>query len=202
MFVIAGCVFTPSAFAQDNTGTQDTTVQPTVTPETAPAPPEPAPRERRSRFRFGPEVGVYLPTDGKTRDRFGSSWFTFGVAFGGVGQADPRGRIEPDIHFAYRRRGDDHVFMAPLGVAYRKGLSSNPEARTSTYVGASANAILASVRSMVDNVDTGTKVVAGGSVFAGVNLRDNAYVELRYRVTGKVGGFNLSGTQLSAGFMF
>jgi hypothetical protein len=147
-------------------------------------------------------VGLYLPTSSKTRDRFGKSWFSFGVAFGGVGEADPHGRFEPDISFVYRKSGDDKLFMVPLGVGYRKSLSRDPAAKSSTYVGASADAILAQVRSAIDGVDTGTKVVAGGSLFVGVNLRDNAYIEARYRVSSKVGGFDLSGAQLSAGFRF
>ncbi|MBW3621984.1 MAG: hypothetical protein KY468_01080 [Armatimonadetes bacterium] len=182
-------------FAQD-----DADVIPPVRVETPPV--EEPPRPPRQRFRIGPEVGVYFPTSSEVRDLFGGSWVTFGLGFGGVGGADPGGRLEPDITFIYKNSADGHIFMAPLGVGYRKALNRNPESSSTPYAGASANLILADVQSQINNVDTNLKAVAGGSVFAGVSFRDRAYVEARYRMTGRVGGFNLSGMQVSAGFRF
>lgn len=164
--------------------------------------PEPQPQPRRARFRIGPEVGIYFPTDSLVRDRFGDSWFTWGIAFGGVGVPNPQGQWEPDISFIYRNNNNGHVFLAPLGISYRKGMSSTPNASNNFYVGASANAVIASVRSEIDQLNTRTRVVPGASVFAGVTIRDNAYLEARYRVFGKASGFDFSGAQLSAGFRF
>lgn len=187
----------PAAPATPPDPTQNTISAPALPDEPAPS----APSKPKPRFRIGPEIGFYLPTNSKTRDRFGNLWSTLGL---GIGQIDPvttKGQTAFDLHLLYQKKGDNSVFLAPIGVSYRQALSQNGGSST-PYAGASLDLLLASIHSKEDNVGGGLKTGVGGSVFIGVNLSQNGYVEARYLLTSDLSGFNLSGLNISAGYRF
>ncbi len=185
--------------------------QPAPTPEPAPvmATPEapaqeeqstPAPAKRRNRFRIGPEVGLYLPTSSKTRSEFGSSALSLGIGLGSINKISKRGNTTLDLQVIYQSRNGNHMFLAPLGVGYRKALSQSGS--TTPYLGATADIYFADLRSGNYNVHSGVRTGFGGSVLAGVNFSENGYFEARYLVVSRIKGFDLSGFNLTAGFRF
>jgi len=182
--------------------------QDTQTPPPPTDTPPPAPERARKPFRIGPEIGVFLPTSGETRDTFGSSWFNYGIGLGNIQTPNGRGRISFDLNFFSSSRGGNRVFMAPIGVGYRLGLhrDQNPnEPQTKgflPYVGASANIVFADMKSDTLNIRSGIRTTGGISVLLGSNFGEKAYAQIRYLAIGKVSGFDLSGTSLTAGLRF
>lgn len=186
------------------------------TAETPPAPPvisAPAPEtstpEQQSvsarpktsnRFRVGPEVGIFLPTSGKARSQFGSSWISLGLGLGSIGQVPAKGQTSFDLQVLYQSRGDNHAFLAPLGVGYRKALSESGSA--STYVGVTGDLYLADLRSADYNVHSGIRTGFGGSLLVGESFGDSGFLEARYLFVSQIQGFDLSGLNLTAGYRF
>jgi hypothetical protein len=168
--------------------------------ETPTAQPERVEENSKPRFRIGPEVGLFLPTDSTTRDRFGSSWLALGVGFGQLGTIPKNGALSLDLHFFYHKNGDNHAFLAPIGLGYVTALS---DAETNVpYAGASADLLLADINSNQDDVHSGLRTGGGASAFLGVHLSNSAYAEARYYLIGKVKGLDFSGLSLAAGYRF
>ena len=177
---------------------------PSTAPETtAPPSPPPAPEpasKKRSRFRIGPEVGVYFLTSGKARSQFGSSSLSIGLGLGSISQASTRGRLALDLQVQYQTRNGNHMFLAPLGIAYRKAL--NQGGPNVVYVGATADLDFVDIRSGDYNVHSGVRTAFGASPLIGVSFGDSGFLEARYLYVSRVKGFDLSGLNVSAGFRF
>ena len=203
---LGGLLLLPALVTAGPAGAQ--TAAPATAPsgEAAAAPPSPAaaPEEpekpRRRRLRFGPQAGVYLPSNGKTRDRFGGSWVSYGVGFGSVRRADNKGRIVFDFSILTESRGDNRAFIAPIGVGYYRALA--PPGPVTPYVGASVNLYLADLRSRRDDVSSGVRAGGGGSLLLGTTVGERGYVEARYRAISRIKGFDFSGLGLTAGLRF
>ncbi len=177
------------------------TTTPTVTaPEPQQEQTAPTPAKRRNRFRIGPEVGLYLPTSSKTRSEFGSSALSLGIGLGSINKISKRGNTTLDLQVIYQSRSGNHMFLAPLGIGYRKALSQN--SATTTYLGATADIYFADIRSGRYDVHSGVRTGFGGSVLAGVNFSENGYFEARYLIVSRIKGFDLSGVNLTAGYRF
>lgn len=201
----------PAARAQDPAPEQPAPQQPAVEqPDPTPAPPdqtqptggsdeESQPRRPTPRFRIGPEVGLFLPTDSKTRDRFGDSWFSVGVGLGGIREYRTQGGISLDLNVITHKRGDNRALFIPIGLGYYKALAPGP---TRPYIGGSVNLYLADLRAPADGVRSGLRAGGGGSVFSGLTLSGNAAIEIRYYLASRIRGFDLSGLNLRAGFRF
>lgn len=193
---------------QAQTAAPDTTAPMTPPPAATPAPvvapsaPDDTPSHSSNRFRIGPEVGVYLPTDSKTRDRFGSSWFSLGLGFGQINSVKSAGQLGLDLNLQYQKHNGNRIFLLPVGLGYRIGLTKDPEAKTVPYAGVSGDLILADARSVQDNVHSGFKTGVGGSALIGVNFGDSGNIEARYQLTSRIKSFDYSGLSLSAGFRF
>lgn len=181
------------------------------TPSTAPvssapdttAPPPDAPQpdaKRRSRFRIGPEVGVYFLTSGKARSEFGNSAVSLGLGLGSIAQASTQGRLALDLQVQYQSRHGNHLFLAPLGVAYRKAL--NAGGPNVAYVGVTADLDFVDIRSGAYNVHSGVRTAFGASPLIGVSFGDSGFLEARYLYVSRVKGFDLSGLNVSAGYRF
>ncbi len=173
-----------------------------TTPETPTQPEQaaPAPAKRNNRFRIGPEIGLYLPTSSKTRSEFGSSALSLGIGLGSINKISTRGQTTLDLQVIYQSKDGNHMFLAPLGVGYRKAFSQNSS--TTTYLGATADIYFADLRSGKYNVHSGVRTGFGGSVLAGVNFSENGYFEARYLIVSRIKGFDLSGVNLTAGYRF
>lgn len=177
--------------------------QPTPqTPQDPPAPPtypdQPQEQPRRQRFRIGPELGLFLPTDNKTRDTFGGSWLSFGLGLGGITSAQDQRPLSFNLYILYKKSGDNRAIIVPVGLQYRRPLNKG---RTAAYAGVSADLIPGEIRVPSEN-RRGFKVTAGASAFIGTTIGDDAYVEARYLAAGSLNGYNVSGLNLSAGFRF
>ncbi len=167
-------------------------------PETPPAAPEP--EKKRNRFRIGPEVGVYFLTSGKARSQFGNSAISLGLGLGSIAQASTRGRIALDLQVQYQTRSGNHMFLAPLGVAYRRAL--NQGGPNVAYVGATVDLDFVDIRSADYNVHSGVRTAFGASPLIGVSFGDSGFLEARYLYVSRIKGFDLSGLNLSAGYRF
>ncbi len=170
-----------------------------------PSAPTPAPRPKQ-RFRVGPELGVFVPTSSKARDRFGDAWFTFGLGLGPVERLTKPDLFEFDFGLSYRRSDDNHVLLVPVGVKYIHALSATngaqDKAQAMPYVGAATDLYLADVRSQPDNVRSGLTTGVGASVLAGVAFSGSAHVEARYQFVSNIRGFDFSGFSLTLGYRF
>ena len=168
---------------------------------TAPPPAAPQPEaKRRSRFRIGPEVGVFFLTSGKARSEFGNSAVSLGIGLGSIAQASTQGRLALDLQVQYQTRNGNHLFLAPLGVAYRKALNSGGP--NVAYVGVTADLDFVDIRSGTYNVHSGVRTAFGASPILGVSFGDSGFLEARYLYVSRVKGFDLSGLNLSAGYRF
>ncbi len=175
------------------------TVTTTVTPTPAPAPES---SSSASRFRIGPSVGVYLPTDSKTRDRFGSTWVSLGLGFGPFDVIKAQGQLGFDLNLQYQKHDDNHVFLLPVGLGYRIALTKDAEARAIPYAGVTGDLVFADVRSVADNVHSGFRTGAGASALIGVNFGSNTNLEARYQFISRIKSFDFSGLSLTAGYRF
>ncbi len=189
---------------------QNTEAPPVPTTVIAPAP-QPAaesqqesqaaePAKKKYRLRIGPEIGVFLPTSSKARSEFGSSWVSIGLGIGSIGQVPKKGQTSLDLQILYQTRGDNHAFLAPIGIGYRTALSQSGS--VTTYAGVTGDIYLADLRSGAYNVHSGLRTGFGGSVLLGVNSGDSAFFEARYLGVSKIKGFDLSGLNLTAGYRF
>ena len=168
-------------------------------PAPSPAPKTEAPRKR---IRFGPQLGVYLPTNGKTQDRFGKNWTNIGIGIGSISDIHRSGRLALDIDFiSNSRNSEEKIFLAPIGLAYSVGLGKQ-DGSAAAYAGVSANLVVASLRSDQDRLPTRTSATGGASVFLGTRFSESGYAEVRYNGIAKIRGFDLSGINLTAGFRF
>ncbi len=192
-----------SARAQQTPDPAPAPQQPTPqTPQDPPAPPtypdEPQDQPRRQRFRIGPELGLFLPTDNKTRDTFGGSWLSFGLGLGGITSAQDQRPLGFNLYILYKKSGDNRAIIVPVGLQYRRPLNKG---RTAAYAGVSADLLPGEIRVPSEN-RRGVKVTAGASAFIGTTVGDDAYVEARYLAAGSLNGYNVSGLKLSAGLRF
>ena len=158
------------------------------------------PPKKKYRLRIGPEIGVFLPTSSKARSEFGSSWVSIGLGIGSIGQVPKKGQTSLDLQILYQTRGDNHAFLAPIGVGYRTALSQSGS--VTTYAGVTGDIYLADLRSGTYNVHSGLRTGFGGSILLGINSGDSAFFEARYLGVSKIKGFDLSGLNLTAGYRF
>lgn len=161
---------------------------------------ETLPAKKSNRFQIGPEVGVYLPTSSKTRSEFGGSWLTIGLGLGSINQVKSQGQVAFDLQVLYQSKNGNHVFLAPVGVSYRTAVSQS--GGNTVYVGAAADLYLADLRAQDYDVHSGLRTGFGGSVLAGVNFGDSAFLEARYLAVSQIKSFDLSGLDLTAGYRF
>ena len=197
------------AAAQTSADTPPAAAPANPTPSTAPvssAPETPAAAEPQpeakpsSRFRVGPEVGVYFLTSSKARSQFGNSAVSIGFGLGSIARASTQGKVALDLQVQYQTKNGNHLFLAPLGVAYRKAL--NQGTTNAAYVGVTADLDFVDIRSSDYNVHSGVRTAFGASPLIGVSFGDSGFLEARYLYVSRVKGFDLSGLNLSAGYRF
>ena len=96
----------------------------------------------------------------------------------------------------YQTHNGNHMFLAPLGVAYRRAL--NQGGPNVAYVGVTADLDFIDIRSADYNVHSGVRTAFGASPLFG----DSGFLEARYLYVSRIKGFDLSGLNLSAGYRF
>lgn len=189
---------------------------PPVTPPPATPPGAPPPRKRPAIY-IGPEVGVFLPTGSKAQHQFGSAWLGYGVSFGGIERLRPGGKFGLDINLVSQTNGDDYTYLGLVGAEYRFPLipvhrahpsggspAPPPEPRRLLvpYVGVSADVALSYMRAIEIGIRSGIRTGFSGSMFLGLDIGTRAYVEARYIGVTEIGGLDLSGASLNAGYRF
>lgn len=184
---------TMPASAPSDTTTDTTTTDTTTTDADAP-------KKKNHRFRIGPEVGVYLPTSSKTRDEFGSAWLSLGLGIGDISTVTTKGTTAFDLQILYQKKGDNHAFIAPIGVAYRQAFSQN--GANAAYYGVTGDLVLADLRATDYDVHSGFRAGFGASALLGVNFGDSGFLEARYLFISRIKDFDLSGLDLTAGYRF
>lgn len=165
-------------------------------------------RPIRQKLRVGPDVQVFFPTAGKTRDRYGDSWFGVGFGFGSVRPEGLLGRWSGEISLLHNKRTTrapertirHEAYVIPVGIAYRRGLAK--DIRSRPYVGASADLVLADFNSPTDGIGWGLRAGAGASLLGGVTFGTNGYIEARYLAASRVKGLDFSGLALNGGLRF
>lgn len=171
-------------------------------PASAPAP------EKKHGFevpKIGIDLGVYLPSSGRTRQRFGNSWTNVGIGIGRPDTPSSDGRIGLDFGVISKSSGSHHVFVAPLGIYYRRAFSAGDvlEHRSLIpYYGVSADLVILDLRSPEDNVHSRFRLGYGGSAVIGTTIGASGFAEAKYLGIGKVKGFDLSGLNLTVGARF
>lgn len=155
---------------------------------------------RRKRYRFGPQLGMYFPTDERTRNRFGGSWTNLGIGIGGVPDAPQEGRLAFDAYVIYNSRGRNQALIAPVGVSYRRSLSNSSSVMP--YIGGNASLYITDIRSEIDGVRAGIRATPGASIMGGLAVGQGGYFEARYHFIPEVSSFQLSGLNLTAGLRF
>ena len=203
LLIICTCAALP-ALAEENanaapasvTATQDS---PSTDGMQAPAQPDeesnPPAKEKR-RLVLMPSFNSYAPSDSKTQDRFGSSWQSIGLAVAyKTRNMDPR-KIEFRLDGIAQKSSLTSAYVFPVGLGLNKILSSSKS--LTTYAGATANLYIAKVKSIPDAVDTGWQLKGGAGALMGANLGQKLNVQASYYLIPKLGGFDLSGFNVSA----
>lgn len=201
LFIICACCVSPVS-AQATTDPLVTVGPASDAPSTdlqsvTTAPTEETPQEKKKgRLVLVPAFNLYYPSDSKTQSRFGDSWPSIGISVAWRDQPmDPR-KVELRLDGMGRSGDGRKALVFPLGIGVSQRLSSSKN--LVTYAGLSANAYFGKVVSDLDGVNTGWKIKAGPGAFLGANIGSRFNVQASYYVVPSLGGFGLSGFNLSA----
>lgn len=186
----AGALPASTIIAQ-NSFTSDGTDDPALASQS------PQPKEKR-RLVLMPSFNSFSPSNSKTRDRFGSSWPSVGFALAYKTQnMDPR-KIEFRLDGIAEKSDTTSAYIFPVGLGVNKVISSSK--RFTSYTGLTANLYIAKLNSTPDHVDTGWQFKAGAGALMGANVGQKLNVQASYYLIPDLGGFNLSGFNVSAHF--
>ena len=202
--IVIGCCAVP-ALAQDSTTTTPATIAAPVSEmpasdlqsTTAAPTDQTGPNEqKKGRLVLVPAFNMYYPTDEKTKNRFGDSWPSIGLSVAWRDQkTDPR-KIELRLDGMGRSSDSVKALVFPLGIGLSQRLSTSKN--LVTYAGVSANMYFGKVVSDPDHVNTGWKVTAGPGAFLGANIGSRFNIQASYYGVPSLGGFGMSGFNLSA----
>lgn len=187
---------------------------PQAVPSSPQAAADPTPDEEKKHAshlpKLGVNLGVFFPSNGKARDRFGKSWTSFGIGIGRPERPSATGQVSFDFSTEYKKSGDHHAFIAPIGVAYRRAFSAadlrvNSEGASRTFIpyyGVSADLVVLDLRSPEDDVHSRFRLTEGASALVGTTVGASGFAEAKYLAVGSVKSFNLSGFSVTAGIRF
>ncbi|WP_125205900.1 hypothetical protein [Capsulimonas corticalis] len=187
---------------------QDTSSTPTATGDTESKPPQedgadqPSTKKQRKLPPIGVNLGIFTPTSGHSRDTFGGSWTKIGLGVGGVKSALSQGKLSFDLSIYSNKSGDNHAFLAPIGIEYRRALRAfDPTHRPAfiPYAGATLNIVATELCVPTEDIHSRTRFTEGGSIFLGATVGKRVFVEARYLGIGKVRGLDLSGFNFDLG---
>jgi hypothetical protein len=155
--------------------------------------------------KIGVDLGLFIPSDSKTRNRFGKSWTNIGIGIGRPDTPSGTGRVGLDIGVVSKSSGDHHAFVAPLGVYYRRAFNADDVQSGRLlipYYGVSADLVVLDLRSPEDNVHSRFRLGYGGSAIIGTTIGASGFAEAKYLAVGKVKSFDLSGASFTVGVRF
>ncbi len=181
----------------------------TVKPPSAPAqPPKKAKPDKKHGFeisKIGIDASLFVPSNGKTRRRFGKTWTIIGLALGRPDSPSAAGRFGADFDVTQNSSGNHHAFVAPLGIHYRRAFSADDVTRKRPlipYYGGAVDFVVLDLRSPEDNVHSRFRLGYGGSAVVGTTVGASGFAEAKYLAIGRVRGFDLSGASVTVGVRF
>ena len=210
--VFAPAALIPASSAQTPTPDQAAPTNPPAATATPPrsgvsadqTPSSPQPTHQLRIPELGVDLGIFIPTASKTRNRFGSVWTSVGL---GIGKIDKpgTGRFGLDIGLTGVTNGSNYAYILPVGVSYRRALFSSDLTNGQAFIpyfGVSADVVGVDLNSPKDNVHSDVEVAGGGSLSLGTTIGRRAFAEARYAEISEVKGFDLSGLGLTVGIRF
>lgn len=164
-------------------------------------------KKEKKIFFLSPTLGYFLPSSGKTRDAFGSSWGGFSVsvnpeAFGWKSPQVKAGGMEltPYIGFTRAKRGDNKAYIIPVGVATSWKLKEGKNYATSLSLALSANGVRVKVPD--EGINSDWKVAAGARLTLGYSLAKWLELTAGYSFMTKVEGYDFNGFSVGAKINF
>jgi hypothetical protein len=154
---------------------------------------------------LGINLGIFVPSDAKTRNRFGSVWTGIGLGIGKIYMPSGGGSFGLDLGLSGETSGSNYAYIAPVGVSYRRAFSAAQVKSGDTFIpyfGFTADLVGVDLRSPQDNVHPNVQFTVGGSASIGTTIGKSGFAEARYAEIGRVEGFDLSGVGLTVGVRF
>jgi len=194
----AAAISAPVEKPEDSTA--PATVQSEKSNDTLQSPAQPADKpnqdDNKRRLTLLPALNIFYPSNSKTQNRFGSSWTSLGLAVAYKSKhMDPR-KIELRLDGMAENSKYTSAYIFPIGMGVNTILSTSKTA--TTYAGVTGNVYIAKLESVLDGVDTGWKLKPGASALIGANIGSRVNVQASYYFVPKLGGFDLSGFNVSA----
>ncbi|MDR3231933.1 MAG: hypothetical protein LBT65_10880 [Synergistaceae bacterium] len=153
-------------------------------------------------FFLSPAVSGYFPTSSKTRDAFGSSWWSIGVTLNMEtlvdGFAAGGFSFSPWFGLYHADKNDNDAWVVPVGLQVRWGLSGSGSVRPYAGVGVAGYGIRFEDRDA--GVDTGWRGAWGGRFLLGMDVTRWFNVEAAYNFISEVKDYDLSGFSLQGKF--
>ncbi|MDR1742171.1 MAG: hypothetical protein LBR38_10085 [Synergistaceae bacterium] len=147
-------------------------------------------------FIISPTAGWYMPTDSKTQNAFGRSWFQLGVSvnLSALGLSSGRGEFKLSPYFGYyhaNENGND-ADIIPLGLEMRWRLP-HADRDFSPYLGVGAALYGVRFEDRGAGVDTGWRSAVGGRIAIGADVTKWFTLQAAYNYVSDVQGYDLSG---------
>jgi hypothetical protein len=149
--------------------------------------------------RAGVSVGIYIPRDAETRAALGDNIMRFG--FGNVrAQRTGNLKIGTEFDIISASRGGNRLMMIPVTIMAEQQLPMGESSGFTPYVRGFAGAayIDYSIVASDGNRHASRVIRPTYGAEAGVVLTDRVRLSARYNIFPRTGGFDFSGTQLSA----
>lgn len=161
----------------------------------------------KSPFLLSPTVSWYLPTDGKTKDTFGSTWSGFGASLNmeALGWKKPGWEVgsltlRPFVGYYRADHRDNDAHIVPLGI---ETLWTRPESgKFQPYAGLGLFVSPIKFEDRDAGVKTGWKAAAGGRVVLGADINKWLNVQAAYHLMSEVEGYDFSGFSIAAKITF
>ena len=159
-----------------------------------------------SLFFLSPSYSWYMPTSGKVKDAFGSTWDGFGVVLNLESFAWTNmlraGDFRLHPYFGYYRStaNGNEATLIPIGLEGRWSLAGTEHFRPYFGLGLSGYAV-----NLEDNsrgVDSGWRAAFGGRVMVGADLTRWFNLQASYNVVSDVKGYDLGGFGILAKINF
>ena len=156
--------------------------------------------KKKGMLAIFPSASLYYPTNSKTTDRFGSGWGNIGLSLKLTTNYEAQDQFGVGIENIRRSNDNGHLCITPVTFNYTHHLSKIKG--LTPYVGAGISSVFASVMSRQDKIDTGTRLLPAGSLYAGVRFGRTGYIQATYNSVSRIRDFNLSGVSVTAGLGF
>lgn len=146
---------------------------------------------------FGPQVGLFFPSDNVLKDRLGKSWFSFGAGRLNPNEAKQR-KFASDWNATSKRANGNSIFMASISYGIINPLG-DADAPLRPYF-----AVRGGISYIDYAVTTGPLTRVSGKRFGynanaevGVMIADRIMLSARYDIFSEHSGLNFNGLSLS-----